>query len=113
MSLVNVRFWIALESVCGDWPLGLDSGLCSGWYLRASTAALKRKSSGVDSRSSCGISGRDLGLEGVFSRSLSTSKLSLSCSRVGTRSESGNDLEKKLGIGRAEGAGDAWKVGPA
>jgi hypothetical protein len=27
--------------------------------------------------------------------------------------ESGTDLEKKLGIGKAEGAGDAWNVGPA
>lgn len=27
--------------------------------------------------------------------------------------DSGTDLEKKLGIGKADGAGDAWKVGPA
>lgn len=25
----------------------------------------------------------------------------------------GTDVEKSLGIGRAEGAGDAWNVGPA
>jgi hypothetical protein len=25
----------------------------------------------------------------------------------------GTDLDKNLGIGRAEGAGEAWKVGPA
>lgn len=38
---------------------------------------------------------------------------SFSDSNAGARSDSGRDLEKKLGIGRAEGAGDAWKVGPA
>lgn len=25
----------------------------------------------------------------------------------------GTDLERNLGIGRADGAGEAWKVGPA
>jgi hypothetical protein len=27
--------------------------------------------------------------------------------------DSGTDFEKKLGIGKADGAGDAWNVGPA
>lgn len=27
--------------------------------------------------------------------------------------DSGTDLEKKLGIGSADGAGEAWNVGPA
>lgn len=70
------------------------------------------KSSAVGFGSAC-TDGRLRCLEGVVSGSGERSALSLSVSRGGTRSASGAALGRNLGIGREEGAGDAWKVGPA
>lgn len=51
-----------------------------------------------------------LGFVGVVSRGSMSRDPSSDDSDV---SRSGTDFEKKVGIGKAEGAGDAWKVGPA
>lgn len=111
----GVALWLlrAFESVCGERTRLVASGLPMGFELRAWTAALKRKSRGVAFVSSFTGWGRARGLEGVVSISGSISAVSLSASRVGARPDSGSDLEKKLGIGRADGAGEAWNVGPA
>lgn len=83
------------------------------WSL-ACTAALKRKSRGEGLGSSAlNWLLRLRGLDGVTSGSGSTSASSLSVSMGGTKLGSGADLEKKLGMGKADGAGDAWNVGPA
>lgn len=104
---VALGLWRAFESVCGEHTRLVASGLPMGLELRAWTAALKRKSRGVAFVSPVSGWGRARGLEGVVSKSGSISAVSLSASRVGARSDSGNDLEKKLGIGKADGAGEA------
>jgi hypothetical protein len=81
---------------------------------RSARSALKRRSNGESSlRGGTGMGGR----EGEAVKELgdpAESELSSGGGVGGSmRDLAGTDLDKNLGMGSAEGAGDAWKVGPA
>ena len=91
-------------SVLGVFVVFTISGLWRDFLSRASRAALKRKSNGDGSGFRSEGVPVALGLDGVSSGP--GSPLSLSASKPLTP-ESGTDLDRKLGIGSADGAGDA------
>jgi hypothetical protein len=99
----------------GGGPGGGWNGPIAELALRAlafsSLSALKKKSNGDSSRrrsATCALTrgGVDESLEMELLSSVRESETLM-------LGDSGTDLEKKLGIGNADGAGEAWKVGPA
>jgi hypothetical protein len=84
------------------------------FLARSARSALKRRSNGESSlRGGTGIGAR----EGDAARGLGEPEDSELSSGGGVggsiRDLAGTDLERNLGIGSADGAGEAWKVGPA
>lgn len=91
-----------------------DAGLPFPCLARSARSALKSRSNGESSlRGGTGIGAR----EGEAAREFGDPEEFelLSGGGVGgsIRDLAGTDLERNLGIGRADGAGEAWKVGPA
>lgn len=97
----------------GNGPVAIASMLLElALRVRAFSARSARKK---NSRGDSSVRGTDVGLGGLAS-SDSTDGEERPCSGLDVTfglGESTSALLKKLGIGSAEGAGDAWKVEPA
>lgn len=91
-----------------------EGGLAMACLARSARSALKRTSRGESSLRACAWMGAREGELGERLGEFVESKLS-SGGGVGGQvwGLAGTERERNLGMGRAEGAGEAWNVGPA